>query len=449
MLKKQFSEQKGAATMNPSKIRRWLTSRWASRIAERRTQVRRHAQAERKRVSGHEQHVLEYFHQADDPYSWLALQTLQPLLKRYTIVLKSHLVSGPTDKNLPEPSLQKNLAVMDARQVAPHYGLKISGVGAEINKESIFLANRMLTASSNFISDGLLVSSALMNGNLREMSTKFPLASDSETEKKLSEGNSRLVELSHYSGAMFFYGDEWYWGVDRLYLLEERWRELGLDRNPSKTLCFARPAIEAIKGFGEGYTLEFYASLRSPYTALIFDHVIDFARESGLSLELKPVLPMVMRGVSLTRQKGAYIFSDAAREARALGDEFGPFWDPIGEPVRQAYSLYPWAKQEGKHVEFFSAFLSAAFREGINTMTARGIKHVLQRADLDWNHAWSILGQSGWEEELETNRLDMYSFGSWGVPTFRLLNSEGKEITWAWGQDRLWFISREILKINN
>ena len=103
------------------------------------------------------------------------------------------------------------------------------------------------------------------------------------------------------------------------------------------------------------------------------------------------MLPMVMRGVSLTRQKGAYIFSDAAREARALGDEFGPFWDPIGEPVRQAYSLYPWAKQEGKHVEFFSAFLSAAFREGINTMTARGIKHVLQRADLDWNHAWAYL----------------------------------------------------------
>ena len=81
-------------------------------------------------------------------------------------------------------------------------------------------------------------------------------------------------------------------------------------------------------------------------------------------------------------------------------------------------------------------------------MTTRGIKHVLQRADLDWNHARSILGQSGWEDELETNRLDMYSFGSWGVPSFRLLNAEGKEITWAWGQDRLWFIAKEILRIN-
>ena len=448
MLKQKFSEQKGAATMNPSKFRRWLTSKLMSRVAKRKSQIRLHEKAERNRILADEPHVLEYFHQVDDPYSWLAVQTLQPLLERYNIDLINHLVSGPTNKNLPEPSLLKNLATIDAGKVAPHYGLETSESGAEINKESIWLANKILTASISFASDGSLVSSALTKGNLNEIATEFSLASDSDTEKKLSEGNSRLSELSHYSGAMFFYGDEWYWGVDRLYLLEDRWRKLGLDKSISNTPLFARPAIEVKTNSGVGCTLEFYASLRSPYTALIFDHVVKFARASGLTLELKPVLPMVMRGVSLTRQKGLYIFADAAREARALGDELGPFWDPIGEPVRLAYSLYPWAKRESKHVEFFSAFLSAAFREGVNTMTTRGIKHVLQRADLDWNHARSILGQSGWEDELETNRLDMYSFGSWGVPSFRLLNSEGKEITWAWGQDRLWFIAKEILRIN-
>ena len=38
----------------------------------------------------------------------------------------------------------------------------------------------------------------------------------------------------------------------------------------------------------------------------------------------------------------------------------------------------------------------------------------------------------------------MYGFGSWGVPTFRLLDARGNTVVWAWGQDRLWLIAREI-----
>ena len=49
--------------------------------------------------------------------------------------------------------------------------------------------------------------------------------------------NHRFLRLPHTiglvvialaaSGAMFHYGGEWYWGVDRLYLLERRLAELG------------------------------------------------------------------------------------------------------------------------------------------------------------------------------------------------------------------------------
>ena len=156
---------------------------------------------------------------------------------------------------------------------------------------------------------------------------------------------------------------------------------------------------------------------------------------------------MVMRGVPATREKGMYIFMDAAREAQAASVPYGNFKDPIGEPVRKAYSLYPWAVEQGRDVEFISSFLSGAFAEGINTNRLAGLKTVVENAGLDWKVARELIGQSGWEERLEENRRAMYEAGLWGVPSFRLLNAQGEPVLALWGQDRLWLFARKIQKI--
>ena len=57
------------------------------------------------------------------------------------------------------------------------------------------------------------------------------------------------------------------------------------------------------------------------------------------------------------------------------------------------------------------------------------------------------MGRPGWEEELEQNRLTMYEFGSWGVPSFRLLDARGEAVLALWGQDRLWLFAREIERL--
>jgi 2-hydroxychromene-2-carboxylate isomerase len=153
---------------------------------------------------------------------------------------------------------------------------------------------------------------------------------------------------------------------------------------------------------------------------------------------------MVMRGVPATRQKGMYIFMDAAREARVAGVRYGHFRDPIGEPVRRCYSLYPWACEQGKGAALLSSFLSAAFAEGINTNTDKGMKAVVEKAGLDWRQAQAFLGQPGWQALLEDNRQAMYEAGLWGVPSFRLLDNKGKQLLAVWGQDRLWLVARVI-----
>lgn len=446
----QFKEQGGAATMNPSPLLRFATSRVMSRISKRSNLEKQRRKAEKARVKAGRAHVVEYFHQVEDGYSHLAAQVLQPLCARYDIELVCHLVSGPKDKNAPEPELLLRLSRYDALLVAPEYGLKFPQHAAEPNEESRQLAGRILAGldAKSFAAHASAVGEALWQGDLpalQKISAELGQASDEVFAERLKEGDTRLAQLNHYSGAMFYYEDEWYWGVDRLYHLERRLSELGADRRTGEAVLMARPKIEAGPLRDNGtLTLEIYPSLRSPYTAISFDRAVELAQATGVNLDVRPVLPMVMRGVPATRQKGMYIFSDAAREAFEAGVPYGNFNDPIGEPTRRGYSLYPWACEQGRGDQFISAFLSCAFAQGVGTGTDRGLKKAVLQAGLDWNEAKKRIGQAGWEEILERNRLAMYESGLWGVPSLRLIDEQGDVKLALWGQDRLWLFSRYI-----
>jgi 2-hydroxychromene-2-carboxylate isomerase len=138
------------------------------------------------------------------------------------------------------------------------------------------------------------------------------------------------------------------------------------------------------------------------------------------------------------------IFMDAAREARSAGVPYGDFYDPIGEPSRRCYSLYPWAVEQGRGIELLSSFLRHAFAMDVNANHDRSLRQVVKGAGLDWAQAGQHLGKPGWEEVLEANRLAMYAAGLWGVPGFRLLDEQGGELLALWGQDRLWLVARKI-----
>jgi len=446
----QFKEQGGAATMDPNPVLRWVTSRVMTRISSAERLAKKRARCEKHRVKAGQPHVVEYFHEVDDGYSHLAAQMLKPLLERYRIELVCHLVGGPVGKNAPEPELLLKLSRYDAFKVAPHYGLEFPQHDAAPSERLLGLAAAILAKQDvgGFVEHAAAVGRAFWTddeASLREMAERLGRASETEVAARIDAGNKRREELRHYSGAMFYYGEEWYWGVDRLYHLEKRLAELGADRRPGSPLLAPRPAIEAGEVKDDGsLTLEVFPSLRSPYTAVGFDRAVRLARDTGVRLVVRPVLPMVMRGVPATRQKGMYIFSDAAREAREAGVPYGEFFDPIGDPVRRCYSLYPWACEQGRGIELLSSFLRAAFVQGINTNNDRGLRAVVEQAGLDWEQARRIVGSPGWEEQLERNRRAMYAAGLWGVPSFRLLDEAGEPLLALWGQDRLWLFAREI-----
>ena len=314
-----------------------------------------------------------------------------------------------------------------------------------VERPSIVLAAQ---DSDNFIQCAGSVGSALWSddrGQLEELAVSLGAVGGEKLASRLDQGTKRRAALKHYSGAMFYYAGEWYWGVDRLYHLEERLADLGADRRTGQPPIIPRPPLEAGELKDDGsLTLEVFPSLRSPYTSIAFDRAVKLAHDTGVRLVVRPVLPMVMRGVPATREKGLYIFADTLREARAAGVPYGKFFDPIGNPVRRCYALYPWACEQGLGNELLSSFLKAAFALGVNTNTKGGLRRVVEAAGLNWSEAQKHLDDTGWEDLVEGNRQAMYQAGLWGVPSFRLLDSNGESVLALWGQDRLWLFAREI-----
>jgi 2-hydroxychromene-2-carboxylate isomerase len=263
----------------------------------------------------------------------------------------------------------------------------------------------------------------------------------------MAAGDERRRRLGHYLGATFFYGGEWYWGIDRLHYLERRLGDLGVPRagaSDAPVVARKQKSAGGPTSAGSALTLEFFASLRSPYTAIAFSRVYDLARRSGVKLVLRPVLPMVMRGLPVPRAKQLYIVLDTGREAERAGAAFGRVCDPVGRPVERAYSLYPWAREQGRAEEFLHCFARAAFAEGIDTGTDAGLQYVVEEAGLGWEEARRHLDNEGWRDEVAANGQALLETGLWGVPSFRLRGPAEMPDFCTWGQDRIWRIEQEI-----
>ena len=113
----QFTQQKGAASSTPSRLKRWLMSKAAPRMFSPERLAKTRKAAEAQRVKAGLGHVVEYFHQVEEAYSYLAVQALPAICERYDIDLVCHLVGGPTGRNLPEPDLLLDYARLDCEQV--------------------------------------------------------------------------------------------------------------------------------------------------------------------------------------------------------------------------------------------------------------------------------------------------------------------------------------------
>jgi 2-hydroxychromene-2-carboxylate isomerase len=374
------------------------------RIANPARRERHRVQAEAARQRQQRPHTVLYFHQVDDPYSQLAAQAIAPLLARYDIRLEVKLVAHATPIAIHEQALWDQWAARECAAMAPAYGLRfeLPAAGADLS-----LARRLLlgcTEAREFADQAAAVSHALHLGTpaLQALAAGRSLPTSADAEVRLAAHFALRHRLGHYLGAMFCYEGEWYWGIDRLHYLEARLDGLGARRSnaPAGPSVSRRPLPALPPVPGRRLTLEFFPSLRSPYTHLSYGRVAALVARYPIDLVLRPVLPMMMRGVKADRRKGVYILQDTQREAERLGIPFGNLWDPFGKPILRAYSLFPWAQAQGRGFEYLHVYSQAVWSERVDAWSLTGLRQIVERAGLRWSEALAHL------EDRKSTRLN-------------------------------------------
>lgn len=425
------------------------------RFADESAMLRARQKAESRRQAQKLPHQIYYFHQVDDPYSQLAVQMLADFAARYEVVVQVRVVAAASHAAIHDQLLWKTWARRECALLAPHLGLAYRDAGHEPEIALVDLARRILLAqetSPEFAKLAVAVDTALRCEDLTSLvalAKQHELApAGVETTARLAKNAALRHRLGHYLSAMFYYAGEWYWGVDRLHYLEDRLDQLGARRAAAATgASVRRDPITASKVLsGRRQQLEFFASLRSPYTHISYQRIAELCQRYPIDLVLRPVIPMMMRGVKADRRKGRYIIFDTAREARRLGIPFGKVWDPLGKPVLRAYSLFPWAREQGRGFEYLQAYSQAVWAERVNAWSEAGLRAIVERAGLNWQQARLQLDNNNWQSELENNVTEMIAAGSWGVPCFRLLSDANHAEFLVWGQDRIWLLELELLR---
>ena len=406
--------------------------------------------SEEARSSENRPHEILYFHKVDDPYSHLTIQFIDRFRSSYNIQFKPILVGEENPETVHEPSLYNIYCLEDVRRIAPYYDVSFSAHSYP-SKDLTTKANRILSAvqEANFGEVGKEVSAALwsadeacLDGLLKEYSV-----SEKDAQQKIRDGNSIRDEKDYYFGSAFYYENELYWGVDRLHYLERRLSELNLGRaNEFTPTCKPRLVAPSTLSSSKQFNLTYYPSLNSPYTFVSTKRVRQLQENYPINLITKPVLPMLMRMMTIPTFKAKYIISDAAREGRTHQHEIKKIYSPIGKPARKAYSLFPIIDEMGKGFEYIEALLIASFQDEINIGNDAYLEDLVSSLRLDWSEVKKYLNNKQWKKDLNHNLQEMYAGNCWGVPSFKLTDDDGGNPFYVWGQDRMWLIQEEVAK---
>ena len=412
--------------------------------------------SEMRRKHQNRPHLVTFYYRANDPYSFLLLQLMPQFRNDFDIELKFVVVSGTTDSGSPddtnpEPELLEQYALKDCRKMAELWQLNFPNIEDMPCETILPTFNQVLTAQINtddFIQAALQAGQSYWNsdaGALKISSDKFGCLDQVACQALLESNQHLLVKKGHYLSATLHYEGEWYWGLDRIHYLVARLLKLDVNRVAVETNNYSRltrlaklsPLLPASSNtqdehsLAENLQLDFYFSFRSPYSYLAIERTFKLCELYQLPLRIKPVLPMVMRGLAVPRSKRLYILSDAAREASFYQIPFGKIVDPVGKGVERCLAVYEYAVEEGQERPFLLSAARGIWSEGIDVATSKGLRKVVERSGLNWQKAQAYLSKDTWRQRVEENRQEMFAMGLWGVPSFRL---DGMSV---WGQDRI------------
>lgn len=388
---------------------------------------------------------VTFFHRVDDPHSQLLAQALPSFLAHHDVELELVVVPPPAADADPEPQLREAYAPRDAALVARYFDVDFPNPWEIPEASRVRRANAVLLLDrpvAEQLEAARLIGHALFSGDGESLSAlvdTYGAVPGHQVRPALEANYDRLRGAGHYQGGMLAYGGEWYWGVDRLAYLEARLVGEGLpEAHPTlrrrETALPGSPALTA----DSARELELFYSFRSPYSYIALAAVRELCERQRVALRVRPVLPMVMRGLPVPTTKRMYIVKDAKREADRLGVPFGRICDPVGVGVERCLAVFPYADSVGKGLAFLEAAGRAVWAEAVDVARDEGLEAVVAAAGLDWAEAQLALADESWRDLAEDNRRALLEMGLWGVPTFRLGTLS------TWGQDRIFALDAAL-----
>jgi len=402
----------------------------AALTSRTRRDARRWAHERMRRVRG-APHRLTAFVRPDDPYALVLLHGLQHVRERFEVEIDARIV-GPTPAALdPAPERLHAWARQDAGRVARLYDHAVP----EFDERRCTRADAAALATVQGLTE---VRAAL------ETWWRDGTVPSRRSDDRLDANDRERHRRGHYASAMVHYAGEWYWGVDRLNHLERRLQSLGLAREgttPGFERRFAfltSPAPAA----APSDTLELFWSGRSPYSYLALERAYQLADHFRVPLRIRPVLPMVMRNLSVPTRKRFYILDDAKREADWLHIPLGFVRDPVGPGIERGYALLDVARQRDRLREYVHTFSTGVWSRGLDAATDQGLRTIAEDAGIPWSACEAALRSDHWRAEVEDNREALDTAGHWGVPVLRVAD------TTVWGQDRFWVLEDALSRVS-
>ena len=445
-----------------------LQPRLAALLTSPRTRKTARQLQEAKRRLGAQPHVVSVWLRADDPYSYLLVQVLPRFVTHFDVTLQVHVINRHDDATTPAPAELAAYARRDAALLARRQALDFPEQAVAPDAADTDLVTRLLLAHARqspatFLPLARQALAALWRGYHKKLGTllsRFPPMATASAAPQLDANLQHLRTLGHYQPAMLHYGGEWYWGIDRLPYLAERLQALGAarvahdfvlndaplpgEKGQATTFLISDPAdLASLRALH--LRLDFFFSFRSPYSYLALARAIALAEHYGLDLQFRPVLPMVMRGLPVPREKRLYILLDAAREAERLGLPFGRVCDPVGLGVERCMALFPAAAAAGHAADYLQQVAAGIWAHGADIRQDRVLKRLVSSAGLDWRTLAPGLQDTGWRTMAEENREALSALGLWGVPVLHLHLPKGRCA--VWGQDRLWVLEDALADV--
>ena len=399
-------------------------------------------------LRGGRRHVRLYY-RADDPYSHLLVQAAPRLASTYQLQIQIIPVAHPSIAANPEPGMLLHHAMRDATILAERYGLSFPPDASPPSEDRARRAHAVLLERRP-AEEQLKIAAELGEAVWRDdgpalaaIVERHGSVSGEEVRPALEANHAALERAGHYQPGMLYYGGEWYWGIDRLHYLEERLQQEGLDGRVDLTSPAPHLASSLRGAHGTTPRIEVFVSFRSPYSYLSIPQLIDLRERHGFDVTVRPVLPMVMRGLPVPRAKRLYIVHDAKREADRLGIPFGHVCDPLGKGIGYCMAVFfNCAVSKGLELELTRSVMQGIWSEARDVAHIPDLVFLAERVGISGAEVRAAIDDRSWKEKGKTNREALTELGLWGVPAIRI----GSYSTW--GQDRIPMIEAEFARLS-